>query len=61
MDVDVIDADARGLINQAKAELRAIAAAVDRVSEVSHPTVELLDARRAIYTALVVLNDWQSS
>jgi hypothetical protein len=61
VDVDLIDADARGVINQAKAELSAIAAAVDRVSEVSHPTVELLDARRAIYTALVVLNDWQSS
>lgn len=39
------------------AELYEVAAAVDRVSEVSHPSMELLEASRAIRSALVSLSN----
>jgi hypothetical protein len=44
-------------MNQVRVELRKIAAVVDRVSEASRPTMELLEARRAIQNALVSLSN----
>jgi hypothetical protein len=43
-------------LDQLTAELSNIAAAVDRLSEASHPTAELLDASYAIHKALVFLS-----
>lgn len=53
-----VGADANGAMSQVRAELRKIAAAVDRVSDISHPTMELLEASRAIQSALVSLANW---
>jgi hypothetical protein len=38
--------------------LSTIAAAVDRLGQMSDPTMELLEASRAIHNALVFLSDW---
>ncbi|HEX3564121.1 MAG TPA: hypothetical protein VHU17_02005 [Acidimicrobiales bacterium] len=54
-------AETNGAMNQVRAELRRIAAAVDRVSDISHPTVELLEASRAIQSALVSLGNWSGT
>jgi hypothetical protein len=43
---------------QVVVDLSTIAAAVDGVSATSTPTMELLEAGRAIQTALVLLSDW---
>jgi hypothetical protein len=51
-------ADTNRAMNQVRAELRKIAAAVDRFSDISHPTVELLEASQAIQSALVSLGNW---
>jgi hypothetical protein len=48
-------------LDQVTAELSNIAAAVDRVSEASDLTAELLEASRAIHKAVVLLNDWSGS
>ncbi|HEY1988214.1 MAG TPA: hypothetical protein VGG43_02010 [Acidimicrobiales bacterium] len=55
------DADTSRVMHRVTAELGEIAAVVDRVSEVSPPTVELLEARRAIQSALVSLGNWNGS
>ena len=60
-DTNVTKIDRHGLMCQMTAELRAIAATVDRVSDACPPTVELLEASHAIQTALVLLNDWKSA
>ncbi|HWE69779.1 MAG TPA: hypothetical protein VG205_05425, partial [Acidimicrobiales bacterium] len=57
----LVGADANGAMTQVRAELRKIAAAVDRVSDISHPTMELLEASRAIQSALVSLGNWNGS
>ncbi|HEX3839190.1 MAG TPA: hypothetical protein VHU85_00215 [Acidimicrobiales bacterium] len=57
----VVGAETNGAMNQVRAELREIAAAVDRVSDLSHPTMELLEASRAIQSALVSLGNWSGS
>jgi hypothetical protein len=56
-----VGADTNGAMNQVRAELRRIAAAVDRVSDISHPTMELLEASRAIQSALVSLGNWSGA
>jgi hypothetical protein len=43
------------------AELNEIAAAVDRAMQQSRPTMELLEASRAIRNALVSLSNWSGS
>jgi hypothetical protein len=57
----LVGAETRGAMNQVRAELRKIAAAVDRVSDIPHPTVELLEASRAIQSALVSLGNWSGA
>jgi hypothetical protein len=57
----VVGAETNGAMNQVRAELRRIAAAVDRVSDLSHPTMELLEASRAIQSALVSLGNWSGA
>jgi hypothetical protein len=47
--------DAVGMLDEVTVELSNIAAAVDRLSEASHPTTELLEASHAIHRALVFL------
>jgi hypothetical protein len=59
--VAVIKVDMDGVISQVTAELSTLAATVDGVSEAATPTMELLEASRAIQTALVLLNDWRSA
>jgi hypothetical protein len=49
-------AETSGELHQVTAELTTIAAAVDRLGEVSHPPAELLDASHAIHRALVFLS-----
>jgi hypothetical protein len=46
-----------GELHQVTAELTNIAAAVDRLGEVSHPPAELLEASHAIHRALVFLSN----
>jgi hypothetical protein len=53
--------DTRRVMHRVTAALNDIAAVVDRVSELSHPTMELLEARRAIQSALVSLSNWNGS
>ena len=53
--------DTSRVMHQVTAELSEIASAVDRVSESSHPTMELLEASRAIQSALVSLSHWNGS
>jgi hypothetical protein len=55
---DVATGDASPLLYRATSDLSIIAAAVDRVGEMSDPTMELLEASRAIHNALVFLSDW---
>jgi hypothetical protein len=50
--------EARGLLLQATTDLSGIAATVDRVGENFDPTMELLEASRALHNALVFLSDW---
>lgn len=57
----LVRAETNGAMNQVRAELRKIAAAVDRVSDISHPTMELLEASRAIQSALVSLGNWSGA
>lgn len=57
----LVGADTNGAMNQVRAELWTIAAAVDRVSDISHPTMELLEASRAIQSALVSLGNWSGA
>jgi hypothetical protein len=54
-------ADTSGVIPRVTAELAEIAAAVARVSRTLSPTVELLEASRAIQSALVSLSNWDGS
>jgi hypothetical protein len=54
-------ADTGGLMQRVTAELGEIAAAIARVSQTSSPTVELLEASRAIQSALVSLSNWNGS
>jgi hypothetical protein len=61
LDVTTGNVDISPIMDRVTAELNDIAAAVDRVSEVSHPTVELLEASRAIQSALVSLSNWNGS
>jgi hypothetical protein len=51
--------EASRVMHRVTEELSEIAVAVDRVSEASHPTMELLEASRAIQSALVSLNNWR--
>jgi hypothetical protein len=59
--VAVIKVDMDGVISQVAAELSTLAATVDGVSGAAAPTMELLEASRALQTALVLLNDWRSA
>jgi hypothetical protein len=67
--MDEIDASQSGasgndlsrVLHEATAELSNIAVAVDRASEVPNPTMEILEASRAIHSALVFLSDWSGS
>jgi hypothetical protein len=59
-DTYVTKIDRHGLMSQVTAELKAIAATVDRIADAYPPTVELLEASHAVQTALVLLNDWSS-
>ncbi|MGH9097436.1 MAG: hypothetical protein ACRDWB_08430 [Acidimicrobiales bacterium] len=54
-------ADAIGAMHRVIAELGEIAAEVARVLAVASPTMELLEASRAIQSALVSLSDWNGS
>jgi hypothetical protein len=48
-------------LQQATAQLREIAVAVDRASAVLDPAIELVEASYAIHLALVLLADWSTS
>jgi hypothetical protein len=50
-----------GVLYEVIVELRNIAAAVDRVSEMSRSTPDVLAASRAIHSALVLLSEWSGS
>jgi hypothetical protein len=50
--------DPSALLYQATTDLSTIAAAVDLVGEMFDPTMELLEASRALHNALVYLSDW---
>ncbi len=58
---DADNVDTGGIMSRVTAELHEIAAAFDRASEASHPTMELLEASRAIQSALVSLGNWRGS
>jgi hypothetical protein len=53
--------DTSGILYQVTADLTAIAAVVDRASEASNPMMDLLEASRALHTALVFLSRWSSA
>jgi hypothetical protein len=53
--------DTSGILYQVTADLTAIAAVVDRASEASDPMMDLLEASRALHTALVFLSRWSSA
>ncbi|HWD52196.1 MAG TPA: hypothetical protein VG412_07335 [Acidimicrobiales bacterium] len=55
------NADTGGLMQRLTAQLGEIAAAVAGVSETSSPAIELLEASRAIQSALVSLSNWDGS
>ena len=44
------------LLGRATAELSDVATIVDRLTRVSEPTMELIEAKRAVHTALVSLH-----
>jgi hypothetical protein len=48
-------------LHRASAQLREIAAVVDRASAVLDPAIELVEASYAIHRALVLLADWRAS
>lgn len=58
---EVAQGDARGLLLQATTDLSGIAATVDRVGKMFDPTMELLEASRALHNALVFLSDWSGA
>jgi hypothetical protein len=53
--------DPRRVLHEATVELSNIATAVDLASDVPNPTMEILEASRAIHSALVFLSDWSGS
>jgi hypothetical protein len=55
--LQALTSDAVAVLNLMATELSSIAATVDRVSEESHSTMELLEASRSIHNALVFLGD----
>jgi len=55
------DAETGKIVHRVTAELGEIAAEVARVSEASSPNMELLEASRAIQSALVSLSNWNGS
>jgi hypothetical protein len=56
--LDGIDTDR--VIHRVASELHDIAAEIDRVSETSRLSVDLLEASRAIQSALVSLSNWSA-
>jgi len=46
------------LLCEATAELISVAATIECLSDSFHPSVELLEAQRAIHNALVALSAW---
>jgi maleate cis-trans isomerase len=60
-DSAVTTSDAVAVLHLMGAELSSIAVTVPYVSELSHPTMKLLEASRSIHKAIVFLGDWSSS
>ena len=60
-DLALDNVDTSRIMDRVTAELHDIAAAFDRASEASHPNMELLEASRAIQSALVSLSNWSGS
>lgn len=46
------------LLLQARSALTGVAATIDRLSNSTGPSMELLEARRAVHNALVALGGW---
>jgi hypothetical protein len=53
--------DSHATVSTVMTELTAIAEVIERVGEVSDPTVELLEASRAVHNALVYLSGWSGT
>ncbi len=49
------------LARQARSQLMGAAATIDRLGDVCGPSMELLEARRAVHSALVALSGWGGS
>jgi len=50
-----------GLLDKATTDLISVAAIIDCIYDPSHPSMELLEAKRAVHNALVVLGAWDGA
>ena len=60
-DAEMGNGDTSGVMQRVTAELGEIAAEIARVIATASPTMELLEASRAIQSALVSLSSWNGS
>lgn len=60
-DVEMGDIDTSLVMHRLAAELNEIAAEIGRLSAIASPTMEFLEASRAIQSALVSLSNWDES